>query len=181
MAKTPRYFLPSGTIIAYGGAFAPPGWLLCDGSTVSRSTYSELYTAIGNAWGYGDNATTFHLPDLRGRFLRGRDSGVARDPERASRTASNSGGNTGDAVGSVETDAVQGHHHNVQTQYQGGSFYDMGNMGAQFGSSGGFYNVMVFGSVTKARTIETDGSNGTPRLSSESRPLNANVNYIIKY
>lgn len=71
LAQFPVNF-PSGTIIAFGGATAPEGWVLCDGSTLNRTTYSALYSAIGNAWGSGDGSSTFHLPDLRGKFLRGR-------------------------------------------------------------------------------------------------------------
>ena len=85
-----------GTVIAYAGASVPAGYLLCDGSQVSRATYSNLYTAIGNFWGAGDGNNTFHLPDLQGRFLRGVDMGAGRDPDGGSRGASGPGGNTGD-------------------------------------------------------------------------------------
>lgn len=54
---------------------APPGWLTCDGSAVSRSTYSFLYAAIGVAYGAGDGATTFNVPDLRGRVPVGAGTG----------------------------------------------------------------------------------------------------------
>jgi len=51
------------------GATSPPtGWLLCDGSAVSRTTYSALFGVISTGWGVGDGSTTFNLPDLRGRF-----------------------------------------------------------------------------------------------------------------
>lgn len=63
---------PTGLIQAFGGGTAPSGYLLCDGSLVSRVTYPGLFTAIGSTWGSGDGSTTFSLPDLRGQFLRGR-------------------------------------------------------------------------------------------------------------
>lgn len=63
--------IPAGVISAYGGATAPYGWLLCDGSAVSRTTYATLYAAIGTTYGAGDGATTFNLPDLRGKFALG--------------------------------------------------------------------------------------------------------------
>lgn len=50
---------------------APSGWLICNGQAVSRATYSALYSAIGTAYGYGNNSTTFNVPDLRGMFIRG--------------------------------------------------------------------------------------------------------------
>jgi microcystin-dependent protein len=99
-------FVPSGTILPFGGVTAPAGWLLCDGSAISRTTYANLYSAIGVVWGSGDGSITFHLPDLRGRFLRGRDGGAARDPDRTLRTAANTGGNIGDNVGSVQDNAT---------------------------------------------------------------------------
>lgn len=46
-------------------------WLLCDGSAVSRTTYADLFTLLGENFGAGDGSTTFNLPDYRGKFLRG--------------------------------------------------------------------------------------------------------------
>lgn len=69
--------LPVGAIIPYAGTSVPTGWLVCDGSAVSRATYATLYSAIGTTYGSGDGATTFNLPDLRGRFPLGKaDSGT---------------------------------------------------------------------------------------------------------
>src|SRR3954467_12625321 len=65
--------VPPGTIVAYGGDTAPPGWLICDGAKVSRVEYANLFAAIKINWGQGNNVDTFTLPDLRGRFLRGVD------------------------------------------------------------------------------------------------------------
>lgn len=63
--------LPPGIISPFGGASAPTGWLLCDGSAVSRTLYSLLFSAIGTAYGSGDGTTTFNVPDMRGRFPAG--------------------------------------------------------------------------------------------------------------
>jgi microcystin-dependent protein len=65
--------LPPGSLMAYGASTAPTGWLLCDGSAVSRTTYATLYGVIGTTWGAGDTTTTFNVPDLRGQFVRGYD------------------------------------------------------------------------------------------------------------
>lgn len=62
----------AGTIVMTGRATAPTGWLLCDGAAVSRSTYADLFAAIGTAYGVGDGATTFGLPDFRQRFPLGK-------------------------------------------------------------------------------------------------------------
>jgi microcystin-dependent protein len=64
-----------GQITAYGGDAAPTGWFLCDGSAVSRVTYADLFTAIGTKYGVGDGSTTFNVPNLKGRFPIGLDSG----------------------------------------------------------------------------------------------------------
>lgn len=58
----------AGAIVSYAGNTAPVGWLMCDGSAVSRTTYSKLFNAIGTTYGTGDGSTTFNIPDLRGRF-----------------------------------------------------------------------------------------------------------------
>ena len=75
----------TGEMRMYGGALAPLGWLLCDGSAVSRNTYQALYNAIGAAFGPGDGSTTFNLPDLRGRLPIG--AGQAMPPAWAAGTA----------------------------------------------------------------------------------------------
>ena len=107
--------VPVGTIIPYAGGIIPSGWLACDGATVSRTTYADLFASIGVTWGAGDGSTTFHLPDLRGRFLRGVNNGSGRDPDAASRTAANAGGNTGDNVGSIQGHAIPDHAHNASS------------------------------------------------------------------
>lgn len=55
-----------GQIMAFGGAYAPQGWALCDGSLLSISQYDALFSLIGTTYG-GDGQTTFALPDLRSR------------------------------------------------------------------------------------------------------------------
>ena len=64
---------PPGSIQMYAGSSAPQGWLFCDGSAVSRSTYAVLFAAIGTTFGTGDGSTTFNLPNLKGRAVVGRD------------------------------------------------------------------------------------------------------------
>ena len=65
--------LPVGSIVGYGGTADPStSWFICDGRAVSRSTYATLFTAIGTAFGTGDGATTFNIPDYRGKFVFGK-------------------------------------------------------------------------------------------------------------
>lgn len=68
---------PIGGIAAYGGATIPDGWLLCDGSTVSRELYSDLFKAIGTVFGEGDGSSTFNVPDYRDKFALGAGGDVA--------------------------------------------------------------------------------------------------------
>lgn len=170
---------PVGVISAFGGTTAPSGWLMCDGSAVSRTTYIDLYNVIGTAFGEGDGSTTFNLPDLRGRFIRGRDAGQGCDPDAGYREAMATGGNTGDSVGSVQDDAFQGHKH---THYHG--VYSDNASGGVAGANGGEGDNSIrcnTNNTINGHSIDSDGSHGSPNVSDESRPKNANVNFIMKY
>lgn len=63
--------LPVGIVQAFAGTTIPSGWLLCDGSAVSRTTYANLYACIGDTYGAGDGSTTFNLPNLVDKFVEG--------------------------------------------------------------------------------------------------------------
>ncbi|MFY0673545.1 MAG: tail fiber protein [Bacteroidia bacterium] len=153
---------PVGTIVAYGGSNTPTGWLECNGDDISRITYSDLFSAIGTAWGYGDQNTTFNIPDLRGMFLRGHDNSRGEDPNSGSRTASKTGGNTGDNVGSYQAGAVQSHRHYYTR-------HDDNPVSGQAYAGGGYLGNALEGTYT--------GYTG----GSETRPENVYVKYIIKY
>lgn len=62
---------PAGIVMPFAGSVAPQGYLLCDGSAVSRTDYADLFTAIGTTYGAGDGESTFNLPDLSGRVVLG--------------------------------------------------------------------------------------------------------------
>lgn len=63
--------VPTGCVQAYAGNTTPQGWLLCDGSAVSRTDYAALFNAIGTTYGSGDGSSTFNLPNLTDRFIEG--------------------------------------------------------------------------------------------------------------
>lgn len=65
-------FSPTGAVLAFAGASAPAGFLMCDGSAVSRSTYDNLFALIGTTYGSGNGVDTFNVPDLRGRVVVGK-------------------------------------------------------------------------------------------------------------
>ncbi|GHC65187.1 phage tail protein [Roseibacillus persicicus] len=184
-ARTADNGTPSGGIIAFGGQVAPEGWLLCHGQELNRNDYPKLFAAIGTAHGTSSE-TTFNLPDYRGSFLRGVDGPDGtpsdRDPDSSSRTAMSPGGTEGLNVGSVQNDAFQGHFHRValgssRGGTKGGSSLDDSNNMDVIDSNG----EQVFKTWHTATEVETDFTNGEPRTSSETRPSNAYVNYIIKF
>lgn len=63
--------LPIGVVQAFAGTTIPAGWLLCDGSAVSRTTYANLFAVIGTTYGSGDGSTTFNVPNLVDKFVEG--------------------------------------------------------------------------------------------------------------
>lgn len=67
--------VPTGALMGFAGSTAPSGWLVCDGSAVSRTTYADLFARIGSTYGDGDGSTTFNLPDCDG-YLPIYDSGA---------------------------------------------------------------------------------------------------------
>lgn len=64
----------AGVMMDFCGATPPDGWLICDGSAVSRATYARLFAVIGTTFGSGNGTTTFSLPDGRGRVIAGKDN-----------------------------------------------------------------------------------------------------------
>ena len=74
--------VPAGAVNSFAMSAVPTGWLSCNGSLVSRTTYSGLFSAVGTTYGAGDGSTTFALPDLRGEFIRGFDDGRGVDSGR---------------------------------------------------------------------------------------------------
>lgn len=63
--------IPIGVVQAFAGSTTPQGWLLCDGSAVSRTDYADLYAVIGDTYGAGDGTSTFNLPNLTDKFIQG--------------------------------------------------------------------------------------------------------------
>ena len=68
--------VPAGTIVAYGAASAPTGWLLCNDAAVSRTTYARLFAVIGTSFGTGDGSGNFNVPDLRDRVPLGKGTNM---------------------------------------------------------------------------------------------------------
>jgi microcystin-dependent protein len=90
--------VPTGSTQMFAGTSAPRGWLIADGSAVSRTTYAALFAVIGTTYGNGNGSTTFNLPDMRGVVVRGVDRGRNLDPSRVQ--------------GSYQGDLFTSHTHN---------------------------------------------------------------------
>ncbi|MCP4498917.1 MAG: tail fiber protein [Deltaproteobacteria bacterium] len=186
--------IPPGMIMPFAGSTAdvPAGWLFCDGSNVERATYPALYAAIGNAHGSADGSH-FNLPDFRGRFLRGTSNSTTRDPNRNTRTAAATGGNTGNAVGSIQDDATS----------RPSSAFTSNTTGHHNHNNGNYNRLMILGSNSRcdrsfssgdtscsepdlgtSATLSSGGNHAhtiTGGGDSETRPTNANVNFVVKY
>ncbi len=161
---------PIGSIVAYAGNLpAPAGWLVCDGSQEEIDDYSQLAAILGTAWGTADQGY-FILPDLRGMFLRGVDKSASgtptnppNDPDRDSRVADHTGGNTGNNLGALQYSAVGPHTHGVMSITQTPQ-----------------HNIYNIDSSVASQYFDTVPSDGPDPGGSDTRPLNAYVWWIIR-
>jgi len=165
VALSAKVDFPAGAIIPFGGNTdkIPDGWLLCDGTLYSTTEHPELFDAIGYNWGTTD-PDLFRVPDLRGVFLRGVNGGISddfTDPNRDTRVSRYTGGNIGNTVGSYQADEFKSHTHTNKE-----SIMRTGECGLFSGGS--------HGCTTQNPAINNTGGD-------ETRPMNAYVNYIIKY
>lgn len=157
--------VPDGTIVAFAGSKdkIKEGWLECDGRSVSKHDYPELYDAISVIYG-GNGAPNFNLPDLRGMFLRGVDGGRGKDPDPNDRQAPD-GTSRSSGVGSTQDDLFGRHDHVTD----GNSAFGLGTHDTYYSAGDGADH---FGRGRNMRT-SVEGGN-------ETRPKNVYVYYIIK-
>ena len=177
---------PPPALAAYALHLARLGWLLCDGRRVAVARYPRLFRAIGYLYGQALNqqgqvqAGFFLLPDYRGRVLRGVNGAATdpigpngdeqqRDPDADKRSAQEAGGWAGNAVGSVQYDALQTHVHTYQ---KAGSALQV----AQQGGQGSSQNQTQDSSAPQSPT----GEPALVRLSEESRGKNQYVHFLIR-
>lgn len=183
-ARSAENGVPVGTIIAYSGATAPKGWLLCDGTEKKTDDYPRLSTALGSTWGTA-SANHFKLPDLRGRFLRGAGAGTT--------------GLTGTNIpelGKTYGDQNKSHKHGVTVGDHSHNYDDIYySESAGHASDHGVPTTPVNGNVGSGdsdgdnvgwiKSHPTHASKSTVTLANEggveARPYNAAVTYIIKY
>jgi microcystin-dependent protein len=181
--------VPTGAIMAFPVATPPDGYLECNGSAVSRTTYASLFAFLGTTYGVGDGSTTFNLPNYKGMFLRGWANGSSNDPDRASRT-DRGDGTVGDNIGTR----------------QGFINYTHAHSGSGYTGSGGnhIHYISTWTNVNQANTVCMGGAGNGPYANAasvsaggdhthyfsfttsnaggnETRPINVNVLYCIKY
>jgi microcystin-dependent protein len=161
----------SGMLMPYAGATAPSGWLLCYGQAISRTTYADLFTAIGTVYGTGDGSSTFNLPDLRGRVVAGQDD---MGGSSANRLTDQTGGLNGDTLGDTggsethtltEAQLPAHSHGNVVT-----------NVSATFKTNTGDGGASVVQTITQTKATTSTGSGDAHNIVQPTIILN----YIIK-
>jgi len=164
----------TGSVTMWPVETPPADYLLCDGSAQNRTTFADLFAVLGVIYGDGDGSTTFNLPDYRGRFMRGTDDGAGDDPDAASR-ADRGDGVTGDNVGTRQNFALQ----NITGSLNVGS-------GSRLTSGSGAFsvsNATSSGAATGGNSGELAASfnaSNVVETSTETRPRNIYINYIIK-
>ena len=173
--------LPPGMMSPYAGSTAPSGWLLCDGAVVSQTTYADLYAVIGATYNTGgEGAGNFRLPDTRGIFLSGAGSQTISGITYT-RTLANK---QNDAMqGHKHSVTDPGHRHSIKTAMQDGAGTQSKISSTWQGKPDVWTSDSEMFVNTTGLTVQnptTDGTNGTPRTTSETRPANMAVNYIIK-
>jgi microcystin-dependent protein len=182
-----------GMIHPFPTTSPPTGWIICEGQSINGSSgaYVRLLAAIGTTWGNGGgSAGDFSLPDLRGRFLRGRANGHANDPDRNSRTGQNNS-QTGDNVGSLQAHSLRNQTVWCQGSKVGGpQVYCQLNQGPVFGSQATYASMTVAHFNGYRHTNNTSGGYGYHQMvmyspiggsNADTNPVNVSVMYCIKF
>lgn len=156
--------MPPAAIMAFYRTTAPAGWLECNGQNVSRTTYADLWAAMGNP-DTGNGNTTFTIPDLRGEFIRGWDHARGVD--------------SGRAIGSSQSQSIKDHRHNLKGD-KGTQYYVLNDANVTPPDTGA--------SLAQGPDARNDGQwykytgyvDGTGIASAETRPRNVAFMYCIK-
>lgn len=150
----------ASTIIYVAQNTAPTGYLKANGAALSRTTYADLFTAIGTTFGSGDGSTTFNLPDLRGEFLRGWDDSRGID--------------SGRSFGSAQADDFTSHQHKTNARRESSGINDIPWGQQADGTS-------TYGRYTYGTSYQGDYALVSPTGGSETRPRNVALLACIKY
>lgn len=161
---------PAGLIAPYAGTTVPDKWLACDGSAVSRTTYSGLFAAIGTTWGVGNGTTTFNLPDLRGRTTIGDGTGSGL-------TARTLGASLGNETHALSIPELPTHAHNITDPGHAHTAQRVKGSGA----SDGFFNDGIVQSGSYSTATASTGITTTQNAGSGSSHNNMQPSAVVKY
>jgi hypothetical protein len=197
----PQSQMPAGTIIAYSGSIASftsttsdsttiihkDGWAVCNGASLSETTYAQLYARISTTWNTSTNPLTgsaqsapssgyFRIPNLQGVFLRAVGDYAGADAYSTDNDV---------ALAAFKVDQMQGHQHlieDVSGTTKWFAYYGTSRGGAYSGR--GYLNGEVDYSAAEstlgAGSLSSDPTNGTPRTGKETNPKQIGVYYLIK-
>ena len=139
--------IPTATIVPWSDSSVPTGFLECDGSAVSRSTYATLFGIIGTTYGSGDGSTTFNVPDLQDNVAVGKSGTKALATTGGANTVSSTG-NVGGSTANATLSVAQLAQHNHEVYY--------GNTAG----SQAFPHLNTGGGVTARESLDTGQDGG---------------------
>lgn len=155
---------PSGALMMWPTSTAPAGWLLCNGSAISRTTYATLFSIIGTTFGLGNGSTTFNLPDYRDRMPVGAGTlyGI---------------GGTGGSKDAI----VVSHTHSLTGGNVSGTFVTGVSTSSSFTGTGGSTSIYSVSTTTgtpsySSPSVQSSGSSGTDA----NMPPYLGIQFIIK-
>jgi microcystin-dependent protein len=194
--------MPAGSVQMYAGSTAPSGWLSCDGTAVSRTTFADLFAVLGTTYGSGDGSTTFTLPNMKGRVPVGLDSAqtefdvlgetggakthtlsTAEIPSHShtidhNHAAFTTTGSEGAHTHPITTDtltSVVSHGHGAGSEVMGGSGSTPSGTGSSTTNSAGAHNH----SIDVPNFTGSSGNQGSGEAHNNLQPYIV-LNYIIK-
>lgn len=133
----------TGSILWFAGDLIPAGYVECDGRAISRTQFNRLFSVLDTKFGVGDGATTFNVPDLRGRFVLGRDNMGGTSADRVTAPEADSlGAGAGEDKVTLSVAQLPSHTHSYVVASSAGSGMNFngsgdGNLSTVTGSTGG--------------------------------------------
>jgi microcystin-dependent protein/predicted acyltransferase (DUF342 family) len=164
---------PTGTILMWSTSSAPTGYVLCDGTAQSRTTYSDLFAVIGTTYGSGDGSTTFNVPDMRSRFPLGYGQGTGL----TNRTLNQTGG---EETHTLSWNEMPAHTHTGTTDLNAMALLNNGatNMSGASNPAGPDSQTTQYGTYSHDHGFTTNSAGGGQ--AHNTMPPFLVVNFIIK-
>ena len=160
--------IPAGMVAPFAQTSAPSGWLVCNGNAVSRTSYADLFSAIGTTYGAGDGSSTFNVPELRGEFIRGLDNSRGIDSGRANGSFQDHG-----------IPAMKGHISDAHGQSRLQTFAQSGFTNVFDGVGTSSWRTSIHAVSGNYASIMFDSTNVIP-AATHVRPRNVAMTYMIK-